>query len=307
MKLKHVLSSEQFTDKKFMNSLFASASNLEKLEKKGKTGNLLKGKILATIFYEPSTRTRLSFEAAMLKLGGQVVSAESASQFSSAKKGESLEDTIKIISGYADAVVLRHPEIGSAQKASEVSDVPIINAGDGQGEHPTQALLDLYTIKKEIGSLDNKTIAFIGDLLYGRTIHSLIHFMPMFKNVHVKLISPKQLKLPEKYKHILIKNKISFVESESLIALDSSVSVAYITRVQKERFDSEEEYEEVKDVCVVDASVLNKLGKNAIIMHPLPRVNEISPEIDTDKRAAYFRQAKNGLYVRMALLKMLLG
>jgi aspartate carbamoyltransferase catalytic subunit len=292
---------KQFLDINALDKIFQLADEMEKKELQCP----LRGKILATVFYEPSTRTRFSFESAMHKLGGSVVTTESALHFSSATKGETLQDTIKVISGYADVIVLRHYEEGSAKIASEASSVPIINAGDGIGEHPTQALLDLYTIKKELGKIDNLKIALIGDLLYGRTIHSLIYLLALYKRVKIFLVSPNQLKLPEKYKDYLVQNKIEFKELTDLQKILDEIDVLYVTRIQQERFKSKQEYEKVKDAYIIDRKIVNQLKENAIIMHPLPRVNEISPEVDDDKRAAYFRQAKNGLYIRMALLRLI--
>ena len=306
MKLHHVLKAAQFADAHLLNENFSLAEELEHQDKTNTLKPDLKGKILATVFYEPSTRTRFSFEAAMMKLGGNVITTEAASHFSSVTKGESLTDTIRIVSGYADAIVLRHFEEGSAQKAAEISPVPLINAGDGQGEHPTQALLDVYTIKKELGRLNNFTIAMVGDLKYGRTIHSLIYLLSKQENVKIYLVSPKPLKLPKKYKDYLKKEKITFSETTDMTDTFKNIDILYMTRVQKERFSSEEEYNKVKSFYILDKNILNLMKKDTKIMHPLPRVTEISPEIDNDPRAAYFRQAKNGLYVRMALLKMLL-
>lgn len=240
----------------------------------------------------------------MLKLGGQVISTESAENFSSAMKGETLEDSIRIISGYSDMIVLRHRESGAAKRAAQVSSVPIINAGDGSGEHPTQALLDYYTLRKEIGRTDDFTITLVGDLLYGRTIHSLIYLLSQSKNVQVILVAPRGLGLPEKYKKILHSKKIKFSESENLEDVCDQVDVIYMTRIQKERFSSLRLYNRVKNSFVIDGRLLSRLNRQVIIMHPLPRVNEINREIDGDKRAAYFRQAKNGLYIRMALLSL---
>lgn len=306
MKLHHIISAKQFLDTKLLDEIFSLADVMAKKDKEKRLPNSLKGKILASVFYEPSTRTRFSFENAMLKLGGGVVSAENAGQFSSAIKGESLKDTIRIISGYADVIVLRHPQEGSAKIASEVSAVPIINAGDGTGEHPTQALLDIYTIKKEIGKIDGLVIAMVGDLLYGRTIHSLLYLLALYKDIKIYLVSPHQLMLPESYKDHLLQKKIEFKEGTNLEAILKELDVLYVTRIQKERFKSKREYEKVKNSYIIDKDELKKLKKDAIIMHPLPRVNEISSEVDNDSRAVYFRQAKNGLYVRMALLQMIL-
>lgn len=307
MKLTHVVSTKQFLNTEILDELFEIADEMENRDKNGEVDGVLKGKILANLFYEPSTRTRFSFESAMQKLGGSVITTEDASKFSSVTKGEVLEDTIRIISGYVDVIVLRHYEKGSAKIAAEISDVPVINAGDGVGEHPTQALLDLYTIKKELGRVDNLNVAFVGDLLYGRTIHSLLNLFTLYKNVKIYLVSPTRLKLPEEYKEVLRKNGIEFREVINLGEVMNKVDVLYMTRVQKERFDSKEEYEKLNGYYVLDERLLRKLKRDAIVMHPLPRVNEISHDIDKDKRAAYFRQAKNGLYIRMALLKMIFG
>src|SRR3989344_140109 len=304
MESMHIISTKQFLDKKILGSIFKLADDMEEKDRAGILINSLKGKILASLFYEPSTRTRFSFESAMHKLGGNVISTESAIHFSSVTKGESLQDTIKIISGYSDIIILRHFKEGSAEIASRFSSVPIINAGDGMGEHPTQALLDLYTIKKEFGNIDNIKIALLGDLLYGRTIHSLLHLLGAY-NVDIFLISPEQLKLPEKYKNYLDKKGIDYKEIDNIKKIIKEIDVLYVTRIQKERFNSEDEYEKLKNSYKIYSEMLKEMKDNAIIMHPLPRVNEISTDIDDDKRAAYFRQAKNGLYIRMALLEMI--
>lgn len=305
MKLKHILSTQQFLDKITLWNIFKIADKFEKAAQKNKIQKLSQNKIMSCVFYEPSTRTRFSFEAAMIKLGGQVISTENAGQFSSAIKGETLEDSIRIISGYSDVIVLRHPETHAAARAAEVSSVPIINAGDGAGEHPTQALLDFYTIQKEIGRINDFKIALVGDLLYGRTIHSLIYLLSLAHNVEVFLVSPKELRLPMKYKSFLKMHKIKFFELDDLENVLPKINILYMTRVQKERFASPQLYESVKNSFVLNKKILNKLSKQVVIMHPLPRVNEISQEVDSDKRAAYFRQAQNGLYVRMALLSLL--
>jgi len=262
---------------------------------------------MAAVFYEPSTRTRFSFESAMKKLGGDVITTESAGHFSSAIKGESLSDSIRIISGYADVIVLRHPRRGSAKLASQVSSVPVINAGDGTGEHPTQALLDIYTIEKELGRLDNISVAMVGDLLNGRTIHSLLILLSLYENIRFYFVAPSQLALPDEYQQYLKKKRIEFMEVQDIHEVLDKVDVLYMTRVQKERFKSDYDYQQLKNAYILDTSTLKRLKNTAIIMHPLPRVSEISLEVDMDKRAAYFRQAKNGLYIRMALLQMILA
>lgn len=304
MQLKHVISTSQF-DRPMLEKLFKLSDTMEKLHKSRKPSKLLAGKIMVTLFYEPSTRTRLSFETAMLKLGGQVISTENAAQFSSAIKGETLEDTIRIVSGYGDVVVMRHSQTGAAKIASGVSPVPFVNAGDGAGEHPTQALLDLYTIQKELGTLKGLTITLAGDLLYGRTAHSLIEFFSRLDGVTLNFVSPNKLRVPQEYLALLKKNSVSYTVTDDLDRTLGTSDVIYMTRVQKERFSSPEEYAKVKKY-VINNAALKKMKKKSIIMHPLPRVTELAPEIDSDPRAAYFRQAQNGLYVRMALLKILL-
>ena len=265
-----------------------------------------KGKILATLFFEPSTRTRLSFESAMLSLGGGVLGFSSADS-SSTQKGETLADTIKVVSGYSDIIAMRHPKEGAPIVAANNSNVPIINAGDGGHNHPTQTLLDLLTISQEKGRLDNFTIGLCGDLKFGRTVHSLIVALSRYKNIKFVLISPKELKIPEYLKQdILDKNNIEYIETENLEESIGSLDVLYMTRVQKERFLNEEEYVRLKDVYILDKEKLEKAKKDLCIMHPLPRVNEISTEIDDDPRACYFRQAEYGKYMRMAIILKLL-
>jgi aspartate carbamoyltransferase catalytic subunit len=306
-KLKHVVSARQFKDPKFLLWLFESAHQMERDDVFRALTDPLRGRILATLFFEPSTRTRFSFEAAMQKLGGGVLTAENARANSSATKGETISDTIRVVSGYADAIAIRHYEPGAAEAAARISPVPIINAGDGVGEHPTQALADMYTIKKELGRLSGLRVALVGDLLNGRTIHSLLPLLCLYPGVTLNLISPWQLRLPLRYREYLMDKGVVFHEGEKLEGVIEQADVAYITRVQSERFASKEEYDAVKDAYVVDAAMADRLKQEAIIMHALPRVNEISPEVDANARAAYFRQAKNGLYIRMALLKYLLA
>jgi len=298
---KHLISTKQLT-RADTEEILRVAGEMESIRKQG--GNeLLKGKILAALFYEPSTRTRLSFETAMQRLGGDVVTAEGI-QFSSLYKGETIEDTLQMISQYADIAVMRHPEQGSAEKAAGASSIPFINAGDGPGQHPTQALLDLYTIEKECGRVDGITIAMVGDLRYGRTVHSLSYLLGLFKNVHFILISPAELTMPEKVTSFYKEKGISYAEGSD-IAAGLDADVMYMTRVQQERFADRSEYERLKLKYVLKASMLK--GKNVVVMHPLPRVGEIATDVDLLKNAAYFRQASNGVPVRMALLSMLLG
>lgn len=256
---------------------------------------------MATLFYEPSTRTRLSFESAMIRLGGSVISTENASEFSSAVKGETLEDTIRIVHSYADVIVLRHFSKGASEIASKISAVPIVNAGDGAGEHPTQALLDLFTIC-ENKNINGLKIAMVGDLKFGRTIHSLLKLLSLYKDVEVKLVAPNLLGLPSSLKLELSQKGLHLEESENLKDSLFRSDVLYMTRVQKERFTSEKEYKKYFGKYILTKELARKMKKDAIIMHPLPRVNEIAPEVDKDPRAFYFMQAKNGLFVRMALL-----
>ena len=299
MQGRHILTSKQFRDRNLLQTIFGTAADFEIKDEIRNLPGTLENKVVATLFFEPSTRTRLSFETAVLKLGGHLISTENGSFTSSAVKGESLEDTIKVVGGFADAIILRHPDMGSSALAASVSKVPIINAGDGSGEHPTQALYDLYTINKEIGTLDNLKVAVIGDLLYGRAVHSLLPLLSLYKT-EIYLISPPSLKLPFQVKNELKGNGIKFQEMEKLDVSD--LDVLYVTRVQKERFENTDDYLAVKDLLTIGLKDLSKLKEKAVILHPLPRVGEIIPEVDNDSRAAYFRQAKNGLYVRMALL-----
>lgn len=299
--MKHLISTKNI-DIKTLNDIFQLADYY----KKEQQSNILSRKIIASIFYEPSTRTRLSFEAAALKLGAKIISTENASQFSSAAKGETLEDTIKIVSSYTDLIVLRHFEKGASKKAITVSAVPIINAGDGTGEHPTQAILDAYTIYNALKALNNLKIALVGDLLNGRTIHSLLILLSLYKNNTIYLVSPKELKLPNANKKILSNKKIKFMESENLKNILPKIDLLYMTRIQKERFKSAKDFEKVKNVYRLTKKMVSTMKKSSIVMHPLPRINEIAKEVDSDSRAAYFRQAQNGLFVRMAILELLL-
>ena len=277
------------------------------IDNKEKYSEVCKGKKLATLFFEPSTRTRLSFEAAMMELGGNVLGFSSASS-SSSTKGESVGDTVKIVSCYADIIAMRHYKEGAPMLASMKSDVPIINAGDGGHNHPTQTLADLLTIKREKGRLNNMTIGFCGDLMFGRTVHSLIKAMSRYEGIKFILISPDELKLPDYIRtEVSEKNNIPYEEISSLEDAIGSLDVLYMTRVQKERFFNEADYIRLKDTYILDKSKLALARPDLSILHPLPRVNEISVEVDDDPRACYFRQALNGKYVRMALIMDLLG
>ena len=277
------------------------------IDNKEKYSEVCKGKKLATLFFEPSTRTRLSFEAAMMELGGNVLGFSSASS-SSSTKGESVGDTVKIVSCYADIIAMRHYKEGAPMLASMKSEVPIINAGDGGHNHPPQTLADLLTIKREKGRLNNMTIGFCGDLMFGRTVHSLIKAMSRYKGIKFILISPDELKLPDYIRtEVIEKNNIPYEEISSLEDAIGSLDVLYMTRVQKERFFNEADYIRLKDTYILDKSKLALARPDLSILHPLPRVNEISVEVDDDPRACYFRQALNGKYVRMALIMDLLG
>ena len=276
------------------------------IDNKEKYSEVCKGKKLATLFFEPSTRTRLSFEAAMMELGGNVLGFSSASS-SSSTKGESVGDTVKIVSCYADIIAMRHYKEGAPMLASMKSDVPIINAGDGGHNHPTQTLADLLTIKREKGRLNNMTIGFCGDLMFGRTVHSLIKAMSRYEGIKFILISPDELKLPDYIRtEVIEKNNIPYEEISSLEDAIGSLDVLYMTRVQKERFFNEADYIRLKDTYILDKSKLALARPDLSILHPLPRVNEISVEVDDDPRAAYFRQMQYGVYVRMALILTLL-
>ena len=265
------------------------------------------GKKLATLFYEPSTRTRLSFEAAMINLGGSVLGFPSADS-SSASKGESVSDTIRVISCYADICAMRHPKEGAPMVAAEKAGIPVINAGDGGHQHPTQTLTDLMTIRELRGSLDNFTIGLCGDLKFGRTVHSLIRSLIRYKNVKFILISPKELRVPDYIREdVLIHNNVEFEEVERLEDVIPQLDILYMTRVQKERFFSEDEYLRMKDFYILNKEKMAAAKDNMYVLHPLPRVNEISVEIDDDPRAAYFKQVQFGVYVRMALILTLLG
>ena len=298
--MKHIIKSQQF-NQKFIDGIFSIADSLEK-----KTDSSLKGKIMASLFYEPSTRTRFSFESAMLRLGGSVITTENAAEFSSAAKGETLEDSIRVVNNYADVIVLRHYEKGASEKASLVSRVPVINAGDGTGQHPTQALLDLYTIKKELGKIDGITIALVGDLKHGRTIRSLAYLFGKYKGLKIYFVSPQALRVGNDIKNYLKRHKIDYEETEDLNSVIYKVEVLYQTRIQKERFKSEKEYKKFKGCYQIDGKLVRRMKAKSIIMHPLPRVGEILPEVDNSPKAVYFKQARYGLFIRMALLKYIL-
>ncbi len=302
---KDIISVKQFnrTDLEYV---FGVAHEMRGMVERVGTFDLLKGKILANLFYEPSTRTSSSFTASMERLGGSVIPINEV-KYSSVSKGESLPDTIRTLECYADVIVLRHPETGSAAIAAKAARKPIINAGDGTGEHPTQALLDTFTIMEEIGRLDNLNVTMLGDLKYGRTVHSLSRLLSTFTNIKLNYVSPDILKMPKEVMDEVGEKGIPQKEFNKLEDVLPETDVLYVTRVQKERFEDPADYEKVKNSFVVDTEIMKAAKKEMIVMHPLPRVTEISMDFDDDPRAAYFRQMEYGLYVRMALLAMVLG
>ena len=301
--MKHLLSPLDLSVSE-LSDLLDLARDISKDPKK--YSHVCDGKKLATLFYEPSTRTRLSFEAAMLNLGGSVLGFSSANS-SSASKGESVSDTIRVISCYADICAMRHPKEGAPMVAASKSSIPVINAGDGGHQHPTQTLTDLMTIRELRGSLDNFTIGLCGDLKFGRTVHSLINSLVRYNNVKFVLISPKELRVPDYIRDdVLAANNAEFVEVESLEEAMPQLDILYMTRVQRERFFSEDEYLRMKDFYVLDEAKMSLAKEDMYVLHPLPRVNEISVEVDDDPRAVYFKQVQYGVYVRMALILTLL-
>lgn len=287
-----------------MESLFDEADRMTTVRA---SDGILRDSILATLFYEPSTRTRLSFESAMLRLGGQVVSTENAREFSSAIKGETVEDTIRIVAGYADAIVIRHHEQGAAKRAAAIAPVPIINGGDGPGEHPTQALLDLYTIRRELGQLDGLKVALVGDLRFGRAARSLAMLFRETTGTELIFVSPEAVRMGDDVRKALTDAGVPFRDEPDLAKAMTEADVVYQTRIQKERFATAEEYAAVQGIYVISQESMSALKDRAILLHPLPRVDEISADVDGDPRAAYFRQAQYGVYVRMALLAQVLG
>ncbi len=299
--LDHVLSASQF-DRPLLDGLFARAAALE-----GTRGHSLAGRIMATLFYEPSTRTRLSFESAMLRLGGTVLGTEAAHVFSSAMKGETLEDTIRMVCAYADIIVLRHDREGAAAQAAAVASVPVINAGDGPGEHPTQSLLDLFTIERELGRIEGLHVAICGDLRFGRTARSLARLLALYDGVRISFVAPDVVQVGSDIRSFLDSRGVAYRLHSRLDDVIADVDVVYQTRVQKERFTDPAEFEAARGAIRIDAATMERLPQRAVVMHPLPRVDEIAPEVDSDPRAAYFRQAANGVALRMALLEVLLG
>ena len=302
---KDILSVDQF-DKDALSYIFTRSEEMAAMSEKVGRCDLLKGYIQACVFYEPSTRTSSSFIAAMERLGGGTIPITQGIQYSSVSKGESLVDTMLTLEKYADLIVLRHPEIGSAAQAAKYSSVPIINAGDGAGEHPTQALLDIYTIRKELGQIDGLKIAMLGDLRNGRTVHSLTKLL-MNYDVSLRYVSPDTLRLPLNMMNELINKGMDVRETDRIEDVIKDVDVLYVTRIQKERFTDMALYEEVKNYFEITPETLTQAKQKMIVLHPLPRVGEIHYKVDRDPRAAYFRQVQNGMYVRMALLAAVLG
>ena len=300
-----VLSVAQF-DRDKLSYIFQRSHEMREMVEKVGACDLLHGYVLACLFYEPSTRTSASFIAAMARLGGRIIPITQGVQFSSVSKGESLPDTIRTLEQYSDVIVLRHPDIGSAQVAADYAGIPVINAGDGSGEHPTQALLDLFTIQEELGQIEGLKVAMVGDLRYGRTVHSLTRLLMQY-DVSLRFVSPDTLRLPMMLMNELIDRKIKVRETHDVADVIENADVLYVTRIQKERFSDLAQYEEVKDLYEITPELMRQAKKKMVVMHPLPRVGEIHYAVDSDPRAAYFRQVKNGMYIRMALLAAVLG
>jgi len=299
-----ILSVSQFS-RDNLDYIFGVAHEMQVVVERFGSADLLQGKILANLFYEPSTRTSSSFMAAMLRLGGQIIPINNV-QYSSVTKGESLPDTVRTLECYADVIVLRHPELGAAATAAHYATKPIINAGDGVGEHPTQALLDIFTIVQELERLDGLRVAMVGDLKYGRTVHSLTKLLSNY-NVEFVFVNPDILPMPADVLQVVQDKGLRFQQTQDVHAVISDVDVLYVTRVQKERFTDMAQYDRVKDHYVVDEALMTHAKERMVVMHPLPRLNEISYAIDNDPRAAYFRQMRNGMFIRMALLAAVLG
>ncbi|NJN83292.1 MAG: aspartate carbamoyltransferase [Caldilineaceae bacterium] len=299
-----ILSVSQF-DRTKLDYIYGVAHEMRMLVERFGSADLLQGKILANLFYEPSTRTSSSFMAAMLRLGGQVIPINNV-QYSSVTKGESLPDTVRTLESYADLIVIRHPDLGAAATAAHYARKPVINAGDGIGEHPTQALLDQFTILEELGRSDGLKVAMVGDLKYGRTVHSLTKLLTSY-DVEFTFVSPDILRMPQDVLDAVKASGRRFSMTEDVHDVIADVDVLYVTRVQKERFTDLADYDRVRDQYVVDEALMTQAKREMIVMHPLPRVNEISYAVDDDPRAAYFRQMRNGMYIRMALLAAVLG
>ncbi|KPK05427.1 MAG: aspartate carbamoyltransferase [Anaerolineae bacterium SG8_19] len=300
-----ILTVSQF-DTVQLERIFERAREMREMVRRIGGAELLKGRVLACLFYEPSTRTSASFISAMERLGGSVIPITQGVQFSSVSKGESLPDTIRTLEQYSDVIVLRHPELGSAQVAADYASVPIINAGDGPGEHPTQALLDLFTIQDELGRINGLKIAMVGDLRYGRTVHSLTKLL-LYYDVTLRFVSPEILRMPLTIMNEVLDAGMEVRETHDVAEVIDNADVLYVTRVQKERFSDLSQYEEVKNQYEITPGLMTQAKEKMIIMHPLPRVGEIHYAVDADPRAAYFRQVQNGMYIRMAILAAVLG
>jgi aspartate carbamoyltransferase catalytic subunit len=301
---RHILRVDQF-DRASLDHVLTHARSMRHVAETGGDSRL-SGKILATLFYEPSTRTRLSFESAMLRLGGGVISAEYAAETSSAVKGESIEDTVRIVESYADAIVIRHPLAGVPERGATAASVPIINAGDGAREHPTQALLDILTISDELGRIDDLTVAMVGDLRYGRAPRSLAMLLGLTRNCRVVLVAPPGIEMASDVLHSLGQTGIEISFERDLMEVASHADVIYMTRVQRERFPTDDAYRAARGTYRFTDQHLKVMKQESIVMHPLPRLDEVDPGVDSDTRAAYFRQARNGVHLRMALLDLLL-
>ncbi len=299
----HLLSSTDLTRDDLL-AIFEEAEKMLPIVRKEESSDIMKGKVLATLFYEPSTRTRFSFETAMLRLGGSVISNYQMKETSSAKKGETFYDTGKVVSKFADVIAMRHPESGSVAKLADGSEVPVLNAGDGPRDHPTQGLLDVFTIWKEFGGIENLTIGMVGDLKYGRVPHAQCEMLKHFSGLKFVFVAPEALKMPREIVGDLEKAGHEVVETDDLDSVVSELQVIGHTRIQEERFESEEEYQKYKGVYVIDEEIMSKACEDMILMHPLPRVDELAVEVDEDVRAKYFDQVTNGVAVRMALLKL---
>jgi aspartate carbamoyltransferase (EC 2.1.3.2) len=301
MNNKSLISITDFTKDEYLKIM-----DLARFYEKNTTQRLLKGKVIATLFFEPSTRTRLSFETAINRLGGKIIGFSDSSS-SSVSKGETLHDTIRMVSNYADMIIMRHPLEGSARYAAEISDVPVINAGDGANQHPTQTLLDMYSIQKTQGRLDDINLFMVGDLKYGRTVHSLLMAMSQFDNPIFNFVAPPELAMPNEYKSFLTNNGIRYFEHLEFNEIINQADIIYMTRVQRERFIDPVEYEKVKNVYILKNEMLANTKPNVRILHPLPRVNEIDTDVDSNEKAYYFEQARNGVYTRMAIISHLLN
>ena len=301
-RLKNIISIKDF-EREDIEYILDEASKLEDIANSKEVSDELKGKLLGLMFFEPSTRTRMSFETAIKRLGGDGIGFENSGS-SSVSKGESIADTAKMFEGYSDALVIRHELEGVSKFISDIVDVPVINAGDGAGQHPTQTLLDLYTIKKEIGEIDNLNIALIGDLKFGRTVHSLSNALGLFNNIKIYLVSPPELRMPQEILLDLNKTNVEYVEVDSIEEIINDVNVLYVTRIQKERFGDIDDYLQIKGAYIINKKMLE--GKDLIVMHPLPRIDEINGDVDDTKYNKYFTQAANAVPVRMAILKTLI-